>query len=48
MLGEVNQELKVYDLLGLTYFYQGNLQKAYFFHNKMIKGERENSLSLIK
>ncbi|KAL4490232.1 hypothetical protein ABPG72_004271 [Tetrahymena utriculariae] len=34
-------ELKAYDLIGIQYYYQGKLEIAQYYHNKMIQGEYE-------
>jgi hypothetical protein len=39
---DTDKELKAYDLIGVQYFYMGNLEKANFYHNKMLRGECEN------
>ena len=36
-----NQELLVYDYLGLTYYYLGDIEKAKVFHEKMALGKLE-------
>ena len=38
-----NKEIKAYDLLGRGYYYQGDIQKAFHFHNKMISGQLVNN-----
>ena len=38
---DINQELLVYDHLGLMYYYMGNLETAKTFHDKMVLGETE-------
>jgi len=40
----VNSEVKesrAYDLIGMQYYYMGNLEAAEFYHNKMNLGEME-------
>ncbi|EAR85112.1 hypothetical protein TTHERM_00530700 (macronuclear) [Tetrahymena thermophila SB210] len=34
-------ELKAYDLIGMQYYYQGKLEIAQYYHNKMIQGDYE-------
>ena len=38
-----NKEIKAYDLLGRGYYYSGDIQKAFDFHNKMISGQLVNN-----
>jgi hypothetical protein len=48
---EVNnedKELLIYDLIGLNYFYTGNLQKADYFHSRYMLGATEMADSATK
>lgn len=36
-------ELQAYDNIGLEYYYLGNIDKAIFYHNRMMEGELEIS-----
>jgi hypothetical protein len=47
-LNNVDMELKAYDWIGIQYYYLGNLEKAKFYHNKMIDGEYEKADSDLK
>ncbi|TNV74397.1 hypothetical protein FGO68_gene3937 [Halteria grandinella] len=38
-LNKPNDELKGYEQMGKFYYYEGNIEKAQFYHNKMIQGE---------
>ncbi len=35
------QELDAYDSIGMQYYYMGNIDKAIFYHNRMMRGELE-------
>lgn len=37
-LNDSDMELKAYDLIGKYYFYEGDLEKAQQFHNKLNSG----------
>lgn len=43
-----SKELLAYDLIGLQYFYAGDLSLANFFHKKLIKGEAEQENSTLR
>lgn len=36
-----DRELAIYDNLGLNYFYLGDLENAFYYHEKFMKGEVE-------
>ncbi|CAK70647.1 unnamed protein product (macronuclear) [Paramecium tetraurelia] len=38
-LDKPNEELKGYDQMGKYYYYEGNIEMAQFYHNKMINGD---------
>jgi len=40
-LKDTQSELKAYDNIGIQYYYLGNMSKAEFYHNRMMKGEIE-------
>jgi len=44
-VGNVNYELYAYELLGKIFFYLEDIEKAKFFHNKMISGKLESKNS---
>lgn len=46
LLNNVNKELKAYDQLGKCYYYLGDLDKACYFHEKMMSGKIENDVSV--
>ena len=46
-LNDAYQELEVYDLIGMEYYYMNNIGKAQFYHNRMMEGELE-PFSLVK
>lgn len=39
--GNANYELYAYEMLGILFFYLEDIEKAKFFHNKMISGKLE-------
>ncbi|KAL4470532.1 hypothetical protein ABPG73_018556 [Tetrahymena malaccensis] len=41
-------ELKAYDLIGMQYYYQGKLEIAQYYHNKMIQGDYEKPESNLR
>lgn len=43
-----NDELKAYDLLGRYYYYEGNIQSAIIYHQKMADGETVSDESNLK
>lgn len=47
-LNNSDKELYIYDLIGLNYFYTGNLAKADYFHNRFALGATELSDSATK
>ncbi|CAD8096770.1 unnamed protein product [Paramecium sonneborni] len=47
-LDKPNEELKGYDQMGKYYFYEGNIEMAQFFHNKMINGDTLKPNSSLK
>ncbi len=40
-IGDVNNELKAYDLIGVAFYYIGDLQRANYYHQRMVNGEFE-------
>jgi len=38
---ESMHELEAYDLIGIQYYYLGNIDKAIYYHNRMMNGELE-------
>ncbi|KAL4442357.1 hypothetical protein ABPG74_005698 [Tetrahymena malaccensis] len=48
LLQNENHELKAYDQLGKCYYYLGDLEKAYYYHEKMMIGEIEKDQSIIQ
>lgn len=40
-LNNEDKELYIYDMIGLNYFYTGNLSKAEYFHNRFVLGALE-------
>ena len=42
------KELQAYDLIGLSWYYQGKLEKAQFFHERSLKGEIEPKDSYLR
>ncbi|CAD8091591.1 unnamed protein product [Paramecium primaurelia] len=47
-LDKPNEELKGYDQMGKYYYYEGNIEMAQFFHNKMINGDTLKPNSSLK
>ncbi len=41
-------ELKIYDLLGQCYYYEGNSASAQYYHNRYILGENQNTESAVR
>lgn len=41
LLKNANKELKAYDYIGISYYYQGDMDKACYFHEKMMLGDIE-------
>ncbi|KAL4470728.1 hypothetical protein ABPG72_016733 [Tetrahymena utriculariae] len=42
------RELSIYDNLGLNYFYLGDLENAFYYHEKYMKGETEGEQTATK
>jgi hypothetical protein len=38
---KTTKELEAYDNIGIMYYYLGNINKAIYYHNRMMKGELE-------
>ncbi|CAD8147043.1 unnamed protein product [Paramecium octaurelia] len=47
-LDKPNEELKGYDQMGKYYYYEGNIEMAQFYHNKMINGDTLKPNSSLK
>lgn len=47
-LKDIDSELKAYDFIGIQFFYSGQLDKAKYYHNKMIHGNLEPENSELK
>ena len=47
-LQDINQELLIYDNLGLIYYYLGNSKIAKAFHDKMVLGHPEDNVEFKK
>ncbi|KAL4465846.1 hypothetical protein ABPG74_004083 [Tetrahymena malaccensis] len=43
-----DRELSIYDNLGLNYFYLGDLENAFYYHEKYMKGETEGEQTATK
>jgi len=41
-------EVNAYDNLSIDYFYVGELQKANYYHDRMMRGKTENNKSIVK
>ncbi len=41
-------EVNAYDNLSIDYFYVGELQKAHYYHDRMMRGKTENNTSIVK
>jgi hypothetical protein len=41
-------ELASYEMLGKYYYYNGDIKKSLFFHNKMMMGNVESNTSVIR
>lgn len=44
-IGDHDRELLAYDLLGIQFYYLGEIDKASYFHQRMVNGELEPELS---
>lgn len=47
-LNQFKHESKSYDLLGIIFYYLGNIDRANFYHDKMVRGIRESRNSELK
>lgn len=48
LLNKVVEELQCYDLIGMQYYYLGDVMKAKYYHDKMMNGKVEPDDSEVK
>ena len=41
-------EMAAYDSLSIDYYYQGDLNKSKYYHDRHTRGKVENDLSIVK
>lgn len=41
MIGDNNGELIAYDYIGICYYYQSDIEKANYYHQKFVNGDIE-------
>jgi hypothetical protein len=44
----VSGEISAYDCISLQYFYLGDMDKAKFYHDRMLRGKCETKMSKIR